>query len=93
MASLWYGMLALLQNRAITKKTSFKAVILIIKNVLIEFGYPALLDLYLFVHFMYWLPILTGNALTGIMAGKICADGFLFSYDYELRSNETQNYF
>jgi hypothetical protein len=24
---------------------------------------------------MYWLPI-TGNALTGIMAGKVCADVF-----------------
>jgi hypothetical protein len=39
--SLWDGMLALLQkNRQHNKKTSFKAVILIIKT-LIEFGYPA----------------------------------------------------
>jgi hypothetical protein len=28
---------------------------------------------------MYWLPILTGNALTGIMAGKVCAD-VVFSF-------------
>jgi hypothetical protein len=70
-------MLALLQKKTgqHNKKTSFKAVILIIKNVLIEFGYPAFLDLLLVrPFFMYWLPILTGNALTGIMAGKICAD-------------------
>jgi hypothetical protein len=36
---------------------------------------------------MYWLPILTGNALTGIMAGKVCADVVLFS-DYRKTMNE-----
>jgi hypothetical protein len=68
---------------------------LIIKNVLIEFGYPAFLDLLLVrPFFMYWLPILTGNALTGIMAGKICADVvfyFLTIMNYEVMKRK--NYF
>jgi uncharacterized protein YijF (DUF1287 family) len=46
----------------------------------------------LFVHFHVLVGCLTNNALTGIMAGKICADVVLFSYDY-LRSNETQKLF
>jgi hypothetical protein len=83
------------KNRARQQKTGFKAVVLIIKNVLIEFGYPAFLDL-LFVRpfCMYWLPIATGKELTGIMAGKICADVvfyFLTIMNYEVMKRK--NYF
>jgi hypothetical protein len=72
------------------KKTSFKAVILIIKT-LIELVILRFRPLLVRPFFMYWLPILTGN-VNGIMAGKICAD-VVFFFHYELRSNETQNYF
>jgi hypothetical protein len=75
------------KNKAIQQKTNFKDVLLIIKNLLLEFGYPAVLDILFIRPFcMYWLPILTGNALTGIMAGKVCADVvfyFLTIVNYE----------
>lgn len=75
------------KNKAIQQKTTLKDVLLIIKNLLLEFGYPAVLDILFIRPFcMYWLPILTGNALTGIMAGKVCADVvfyFLTIVNYE----------
>jgi hypothetical protein len=75
------------KNKAIQKKTTFSDVLMIIKNLLLEFGYPAVLDILFIRPFcMYWLPILTGNPLTGIMAGKICADVvfyFLTIVNYE----------
>ncbi|MCG9793455.1 hypothetical protein [Flavobacterium algicola] len=64
------------------------AVANLFKNLLLEFGYPALLDILFFRPFcMYWLPILTGNAVLGILAGKLCADilfYFLTIVNYEL---------
>ena len=60
----------------------------IARNLLLEFGYPVVLDL-LFVRpfCMYTLPLLTGDALTGVIAGKICADivfYFLTIINYEI---------
>lgn len=76
------------KNKAIQQKTTFSDVLMIIKNLLLEFGYPAVLDILFIRPFcMYWLPIFTGNALTGIMAGKVCADVvfyFLTIVNYEL---------
>jgi hypothetical protein len=80
-------------NKAIQKKTTFKDVLMIIKNILFEFGYPAVLDILFIRPFcMYWLPILTGNSLTGIMAGKICADVVFYfltivNYEWMKRKN------
>lgn len=81
------------KNKAIQQKTTFKDVLLIIKNLLLEFGYPAVLDILFIRPFcMYWLPILTGNPLTGIMAGKICADVVFYfltivNYEWMKRKN------
>ncbi|MBC5838245.1 hypothetical protein [Flavobacterium muglaense] len=75
------------RNKAAGKATSKNDILQIVKNLLLEFGYPAILDL-LFVRpfCMFWLPILTGNAITGVIAGKICADVvfyFLTIVNYE----------
>ncbi|CAM2889493.1 hypothetical protein [Flavobacterium frigoris] len=81
------------KNKAIQKKTTFRDVLMIIKNLLLEFGYPAALDILFIRPFcMYWLPIFTGNALTGIMAGKICADVVFYfltivNYEWMKRKN------
>ncbi len=60
----------------------------IARNLLLEFGYPVVLDLFFVRPFcMYTLPLLTGNALTGVIAGKICADAvfyFLTIINYEI---------
>lgn len=76
------------KNKAIQQRTTFSDVLMIIKNLLLEFGYPAVLDILFIRPFcMYWSPIFTGNALTGIMAGKVCADVvfyFLTIVNYEL---------
>ena len=63
------------RNIAAGKVTSKTDILQIVKNLLLEFGYPAILDL-LFVRpfCMFWLPIITGNTITGVIAGKICAD-------------------
>lgn len=82
------------KNKILQQRTSFKDVLLIVKNLVLEFGYPALLDILLVRPFcMYWLPILTGNALTGVIAGKICAD-FIFYFltivNYEMMKRKNQ---
>tara|TARA_R110002126_G_scaffold243219_1_gene386342 strand:- start:349 stop:798 length:450 start_codon:yes stop_codon:yes gene_type:complete len=79
------------KNEAIAQHNSKTDLLQIIKNLLLEFGYPALLDIAFVRPFcMYWLPIATGNAVTGIMAGKICADVvfyFLTIVNYEWMKN------
>jgi uncharacterized protein (DUF2062 family) len=83
----FYGVISILvflqrrkKNKILQQSISFQDVLLIIKNLLLEFGYPALLDILLVRPFcMYWLPILSGNALTGVIVGKICAD-FIFYF-------------
>jgi hypothetical protein len=83
-----------IKNKILQQRTSFKDVVVIIKNLLLEFGYPALLDM-LFVRpfCMYWMPILTGNPLTGILTGKLCADlvfYFLTIVNYEIMKSKNQ---
>lgn len=65
-------------NRSLGKSTSLKEKVLLAQNLVLEFGYPAFLD-FLFIRpfFMYWMPILTGNYVIGIILGKISAD-FIF---------------
>ena len=60
------------KSEDLEKQTSFNNLLRIVKNLVLEFGYPALLDILLVRPFcMYWLTILTGNAVTGIMAGQL----------------------
>ena len=75
-------------NRFLDKKTSLKELAILIRNLLLEFGYPALLDFFFIRPFcMYWMPILTGNYFTGILFGKISADSIFYGLaivNYEL---------
>jgi hypothetical protein len=81
------------KKKIIRQNTTFRDVLLIIKNIVLEFGYPAVLDILFIRPFcMYWLPSLTGNSLTGIMAGKICADVVFYfltivNYEWMKRKN------
>lgn len=66
-------------NRLLDKKTSLNEILLIIQNLLLEFGYPAILDFF-FVRpiCMYWMPIIFGNYFLGIIFGKIAADSIFY---------------
>ena len=75
-------------NKSLNTKTPFTEIVVLVKNLLLEFGYPAVLDFFVIRPFcMYWMPILTGNYFTGIILGKITADSFFYSLaivNYEL---------
>ena len=63
------------QNKQLDKVTTSKVMLLLLKNLVLEFGYPAFLDFLLIRPFcMYWMPILFGNYFFGIIFGKISAD-------------------
>lgn len=66
-------------NKLQNKKTSSKEIALLIRNLFLEFGYPAGLDFFFIRPFcMYWMPILIGNYFLGIIVGKITADSFFY---------------
>ena len=75
-------------NRLLDKKTSLKEILFLIRNLVLEFGYPAILDLFFIRPFcMYWIPILTGNYFMGIIFGKITSDSVFYGLaivNYEL---------
>ena len=75
-------------NLLLDKKTPSKEILFLIRNLILEFGYPALLDLFFIRPFcMYWMPILTGNYFMGILFGKIAADSIFYGFaivNYEL---------
>jgi hypothetical protein len=75
-------------NRLLDKKMPQKEIVFLIRNLLLEFGYPALLDFFFIRPFcMYWMPILTGNYFLGILLGKIAADSIFYGLaivNYEL---------
>jgi len=75
-------------NRSLDKKIPLKEIVFLIRNLLLEFGYPAMLDLFIIrPFFMYWMPILTGNYFMGIILGKIAADSIFYGLaivNYEL---------
>jgi hypothetical protein len=75
-------------NRLLDKSTSPKETLVLIQNLLLEFGYPAILDFFFIRPFcMYWMPILTGNYIMGIILGKITADSIFYCLtivNYEL---------
>ena len=76
------------QNKDKNKKVSFHEILVMIRNLFLEFGYPAALDFFFIRPFcMYWMPIKTGNYIVGIVLGKIAADTifyFLSIVNYEL---------
>jgi len=75
------------QNRDKNQKVSTKEILIIIRDLFLEFGYPAVLDFFFIRPFcMYWMPILIGNYFVGIILGKITADSvfyFLSIINYE----------
>jgi len=63
------------KNKQINRKTTASESFLILKNLLLEFGYPGIFD-FCFIRpfFMYWMPIIIGNFFGGIILGKVLAD-------------------
>ncbi|MDW8851186.1 hypothetical protein SD960_13865 [Flavobacterium sp. MMLR14_040] len=76
------------QNKISEKTTTLKDVLSLIKNLALEFGYPAFLDFLVVRPFcMYWMPILCGNYFFGIILGKITADSCFYFFtiiNYEI---------
>lgn len=76
------------QNSLLNKKTSTHEIFRLVKNLILEFGYPAFLDFLVIRPFcMYWMPILFGNYFFGIIFGKISADLCFYFFtivNYEL---------
>ena len=67
-------------NKSLNKKTPLNEMVLLVKNLVLEFGYPAVLDFFVIRPFcMYWMPIFTGNYFIGIILGKVTADSFFYS--------------
>lgn len=75
-------------NSSLNKSTSLKEILLLVPNLVLEFGYPAVLDFFFIRPFcMYWMPIVTGNYFMGIILGKITADSVFYGLaivNYEL---------
>lgn len=66
-------------NQLLDKKTPSKEILFLIQNLLIEYGYPAILDFFFIRPFcMYWMPIVTENYFMGIILGKIVADSIFY---------------
>jgi hypothetical protein len=76
------------QNKLLGQRTSFSDLLKLLKNLILEFGYPAILDFLIVRPFcMYWMPILFGNYFFGIIFGKISADLCFYCFtiiNYEL---------
>ncbi|MGO4771940.1 hypothetical protein ACEN2I_09765 [Flavobacterium sp. W22_SRS_FK3] len=76
------------QNNLLDKKTSPSEILKLLKNLILEFGYPAFLDFFIVRPFcMYWMPLLCGNYFLGIIFGKISADLCFYCFtiiNYEL---------
>jgi hypothetical protein len=76
------------QNSLSNKKTSSYEIFRLVKNLILELGYPAFLDFLIIRPFcMYWMPILFGNYFFGIIFGKISADLCFYFFtivNYEL---------
>lgn len=63
------------KNKLASKRTSSAEIFKLLRNLILEFGYPAFLD-FLFIRpfFMYWMPVFCENYFFGIIFGKIAAD-------------------
>ncbi|KUJ60541.1 hypothetical protein AR687_17370 [Flavobacteriaceae bacterium CRH] len=77
-----------LKNKLLHKKTTSGDILSLVKNLILEFGYPAILDFLVVRPFcMYWMPILCGNYFFGIILGKITADSCFYFFtiiNYEI---------
>lgn len=75
------------ENKLNNQVVTFKEIMCLIRDLFLEFGYPAVLDFFFIRPFcMYWMPVLTGNYFLGIIFGKITADSifyFLSIVNYE----------
>lgn len=91
----FYGVILILSYKKIAhksksenKKTTFKEILSLVKNLVLEFGYPAFLDFLVVRPFcMYWMPILCGNYFFGIILGKLTADSCFYFFtiiNYEI---------
>ena len=68
------------KNKTLNKKTPLNEMMLLVKNLVLEFGYPAVLDFFFIRPFcMFWMSIITRNYFIGIILGKIIADSFFYS--------------
>lgn len=80
-------------NRLFEKRTTLKEFGFLLRNMMLEFGYPSILDFFIIRPFcMYWMPILTQNHFMGIVLGKITADFFFYALailNYELLKKKT----
>jgi len=66
-------------NTSLNRNTPLNEMMLLLQNLVLEFGYPAVLDFFFIRPLcMYWLPLLTGNYVTGIILGKLSADSFFY---------------
>lgn len=66
-------------NKSLGSNTSPGELLLLLRNLFLEFGYPAVLDFFFIRPFcMYWMPVLSGNHVTGIILGKITADSIFY---------------
>jgi hypothetical protein len=76
------------KNGNLIPTNSWRKAVTMVKNLVLEFGYPVVLDLLVVRPFcMYTFPMLTGNALTGVIIGKITADIVFYFFtivNYEL---------
>ncbi|PWB25731.1 hypothetical protein [Flavobacterium sp. HTF] len=76
------------QNKLEDRKTTFREILSLVKNLVLEFGYPAFLDFLVVRPFcMYWMPILCGNYFFGIILGKLTADSCFYFFtiiNYEI---------
>jgi hypothetical protein len=81
------------ENKAQKQKISCKEFLFLIRDLFLEFGYPAVLDFFFIRPFcMYWMPILAGNYFVGIILGKITADCFFYFLsivNYELMKKKS----
>jgi hypothetical protein len=67
------------ENKDNNQKITLKEIMILIRNLFLEFGYPAVLDFFFIRPFcMYWMPTITGNYFAGIILGKITADSFFY---------------
>lgn len=75
------------KNKHSSQSVTFNEIINLVRDLMLEFGYPAVLDFFFIRPFcMFWMPIVTGNYFAGIILGKITADSlfyFLSIINYE----------
>lgn len=81
-------------NSSLNKTTPLNEMVILARNLVLEFGYPAVLDFFFIRPFcMYWMPIITGNYFLGILLGKITADSIFYGFaivNYELIKRNRQ---